>query len=201
MLRDALAAARQAGPRIAPGALDVAGLTSTPALADLAARAHAAAQSAMLTESDAVTLSLADVQRLADCAAAAAVHGYPRPALERLGVEAQALPAARTSDPGTSKGARPRVPSLRNALGRMLTAYVACGEPLTSEEAAARAGMDMRSEYSKRASELQALGYLRVVRDRDGREVTRKGATGRPRIVLEPTDDGVTLVRRLIYTA
>lgn len=146
----------------------------------------------------------ADYDALAALAVAAATYGYPAPALERLGREASRVPTARTSDPSTSKDATlARVPSLRNQLGRLLAAYAwrvfACAEDptMTSEEAAHVAGLSPRSEYAKRASELQALGYLRVARDADGHERTRRGAAGPQRLVFEMTDAGAALGERL----
>lgn len=121
---------------------------------------------------------------------------------------AEAIPGARATDPATSHSAAASVsgtPTARNQLGRLLLAYlrvdrsahewtddVASG--MTSEEAA-RAAIPslLGSEFSKRCSDLQALGYLRVAKDPAGHDRTRPGRSGRPRLVFELTDAGRTL--------
>lgn len=203
------AVAQGAPQRLAQDALSVDELTTRPQLDALADRLESLHADLMLGGQDnahrsRVALgSLEDVRRAADVVRAAATHGYPRPALEQLGQQAEAIPTARTSDPSTSHEARPRVPSRRNALGRFLIGFrdhelhTDDDPALTSEEVARRLRA-LGSEYAKRCSELLALGYIRVARDDDGHERTRQGASGRQRLVFELTPDGRTLADRII---
>lgn len=178
-----------------------------------------AAACAYLADRLRAVVELLDHLPPADCAAAeralrsaihlaeaAARHGYPRPALEHLAHEADRLPSARTADPVTSKDARPRLPTRGNHLGRLLVGFAmyernvdslgAGDRTLTSEELAHRVGLG-GAEYAKRCSDLLALGYIRVARDDDGHERTRRGDAGRQRLVFELTDDGRAVAQRL----
>lgn len=90
---------------------------------------------------------------------------------------------ARGSDPETSHTAaqliRARASSARVVL---LDAFSRYQEGLTDEEAAARAGVSLFSEYATRCSELTRAGVLEVV---DG--VTRPGRAGTDRMVRRIT--------------
>lgn len=204
--------------RIAQDALDVDALTTRPQLEALADRLERMHADLLLGGQDdrhrarTALERLEDVRRAADVVKAAAVHGYPRPPLEQLGRQAEAISAARTSDPSTSHDARPPLVKRGNMLGKLLVAFLLLERSvldlahgaslddvdatLTSEELAHRADLE-RTEYAKRCSDLAALGYIRVARDGDGHERTRRGASGRQRLVFELTDDGRRVARSL----
>jgi hypothetical protein len=218
-LRRTLAA--QAPQRIAQDAIAVEALTTRPQLEALAQRLEEAHAALMLGERSLYRDAHEDIRRAADVVRAAAVHGYPRPALEQLGARAEGTPTARSADPATSHDAGASVsgtPTRRNHLGRMLVGFLVferhvqlmqdaqnahgsnVGAPydhtLTSEELAHRVGLE-HAEYAKRMSDLTALGYVRVALDDDGHERTRRGASGRQRLVFELTDDGRRLAAEL----
>jgi hypothetical protein len=199
-LRDALAAEQPTSAR--QDALHLDALTSRPALEALAGYAERLLAATQLDRgAQAATIGVERLGQLASLARAAAVHGYPRPALEQLGRDADRLPSARTADPSTSHDARPPVPRRGNMLAKLLVGFLAwerqesdravskVDATLTSEELAKRLDVE-HTEYAKRCSDLLALGYIRVARDDDGHERTRRGDSGRQRLVFELTDDG-----------
>lgn len=218
------ALAADAPTRARQDAFAVEALTSRPALAALADRLEAAHADLLLGgQNDAHRSSvglraLEDIRRAADLARAAAVHGYPRPALEALGSEADRLPTARTADPVTSHDARPPQATRRNHLGKLLVGFFAyelseryawgddvtddddVDVTLTSEELAARVGL-LHAEYAKRCSDLKALGYIRVAKDANGHDRTRRGAAGPQRLVFELTADGRRKAEELAKSA
>lgn len=97
---------------------------------------------------------------------------------------------ARADDPWTAHNAAEAVAKMgraKNQRWQLLQVFASSlgAEGLTSEEAATLApGVEIRSEYSTRCSELQRLGMLRPT----GR--TRKGAAGVERDVYIITDRG-----------
>lgn len=212
------ALAADAPTRARQDAIAVEALTSRPALEALADRLEAAHAAAMLEvpQDAAWAFRTADLRATADLARAAAVHGYPRPALEALGSEADRLPTARTADPVTSHDARPPQATRRNHLGKLLVGFLmyeraqsrehpawdddGVDETLTSEELAARVGL-LHAEYAKRCSDLKALGYIRVAQDSNGHDRTRRGAAGPQRLVFELTADGRRKAEELAKSA
>lgn len=169
--------------------------------------------------------ALEDIRRAATLARDAARYGYPRPALEQLGAQAGHLPAARSTDPTTARdsGERTRsTPSARNHLGKLLVGLLMYEHEevrreretsidegrdldmdrvdgaLTSEEVAHRVGLG-GAEFAKRCSDLLALGYIRVAQDTHGHDRTRRGDSGRQRLVFELTDDGRVMASRISW--
>ena len=75
-------------------------------------------------------------------------------------------PKARASDPATSHQAAEDVrPKANTAKARLLAAHLAHPDGLTDREAAERAGLNLRSEYATRCSELVRAGWLRDTDD------------------------------------
>jgi hypothetical protein len=101
---------------------------------------------------------------------------------------------ARRDDPWTAHNAADAVAKMgraKNQRWQLLQVFASAigADGLTSEEAATLApGVNIRSEYSTRCSELQRLGMLRPT----GR--TRKGEAGVERDVYIITDRGVEAV-------
>lgn len=208
---DMLHAATQTALPVDVGRQDLVVMPLTPesleALADALERLHTRATLGDVpVEGSHELYALADAAQLARDAAR---YGYPAAALEKVAADARAVPAARLTDPATSHGAaaaKHGEPSHRNHLGRLLLAFrmweQTCdphlGTGLTSEEAAERAGIPLTSEYAKRCSELRAGGYLEPEVDEEGREVTREGGAGRPRIVWHLTAKGRRAAAELV---
>lgn len=93
---------------------------------------------------------------------------------------------ARATDPKTSKAAADFVKAkATTARVRLMTAHAANPQGLTDEEAAKICGVNLRSEYATRCSELVRAGLLQDT------EQTRLGDSGTPRLVRRITDLGV----------
>lgn len=111
---------------------------------------------------------------------------------------ARTIPSRRT-DPGTSHAAAESIAVTGdNQRGLLLKAFRAMAgdtpdDPgLTDEEAANRAvGVTLWSEYAKRCSELRDAGLIAPT------GMTRKGDSGRQRIVSAITDLGVQTLKNL----
>jgi hypothetical protein len=93
---------------------------------------------------------------------------------------------ARRKDPSTSKAAAQAVE--RESILRALLTQFARAD-LTAEEAAAQAGLDERSGYWKRVSDLQNAGHIETIIV-DGEPLTRTGSSGRQQRVLRVTMAG-----------
>lgn len=110
------------------------------------------------------------------------------------GLDVDPSTKARADDPWTSHNAADAVAKMgkaKNQRWQLLYVFASTlgDEGLTSEEAATFApGVDIRSEYSTRCSELQRLGMLRAT----GK--TRKGMAGVERDVYKITDRGMEAI-------
>ena len=91
----------------------------------------------------------------------------------------------RRTDPATSRQAAFAVKP-NTAQHKLLVAHRDRPVGLTDEEAAELAGLDPRSEYATRCSELMRKGYIVDT------ELTRAGASGQARMVRRITQDGLT---------
>lgn len=96
-------------------------------------------------------------------------------------------PKARTTDPDTShRAARQVRRKAGTAKMQLLAAHASRPDGLTDREAAELAGLDLRSEYATRCSELRRAGLLR---DTDERRPDPD--TGTDRMVRRITAEGI----------
>lgn len=97
---------------------------------------------------------------------------------------------ARASDPPSSKKAA-RQFTVRKGFhrGDLLLAFAASPAGLTDEEACAKAGLPLSSEYATRCSELKRMGLIADTHN------TRPGASGVDRVIRRITYDGSRAAR------
>ena len=101
-------------------------------------------------------------------------------------------PKARESDPATSHNAADAIlPRSGTAKARLLEAHYVHPEGLTDREAAEWAGLNLRSEYATRCSELVRSGLLR-----DTDETRQDPDTKADRMVRRITAKGEQLMAR-----
>jgi hypothetical protein len=98
---------------------------------------------------------------------------------------------ARRDDPRTSKaGAAVAALTAGSQKGILLAVYAQYPEGLNDEEAAERAGVNMRSCWWKRSNELRQLHYIEPLTDARGELVTRLSSANVPRMVCAITQLG-----------
>ncbi len=105
----------------------------------------------------------------------------------------RSIPSRRT-DPGTSHAAELPPVKAKTQRAKLLESFglLSSAEGITDEEAMEKAvGVSPSSEYAKRCSELRDAGLIEVcLYSGTSSPVTRKGNTGKERIVSRITDDG-----------
>lgn len=96
----------------------------------------------------------------------------------------------RNTDPETSKIAGELVINRAQSQRYLLLWYYQEMDDCTDDEVAFAADMLDGNHYTKRCSELRSEGLIEVLRDEDGKIVTRMGLGGRQRMICRITPKG-----------
>lgn len=97
----------------------------------------------------------------------------------------------RKSDPSTSRaGAAKAALHAGSQKAKLLAVYAHSEDGLTDEQAAERAGVNLRSCWWKRCNELRQLGFIQPVTDPQGRLLTRTSSAQVQRMVCFITPRG-----------
>lgn len=97
--------------------------------------------------------------------------------MEQLELEATARTRARRADPNTSKAAAKRAEKWASTHAGIIHAALLDYWPMTFSEIARVSGLS-ESQVWRRLPEMQRAGYVDIVRDDSGAEVTRLGSSG-----------------------